>query len=68
MGDGSIDSGCPKKAIDHENRKGGAYERAAGQSEGTRRAKSEAMKAFHRKTGKGTLIGNARLIRARKPR
>jgi hypothetical protein len=32
-----------------------------------KRSRSDAMKAFHRRTGKGTLMGNALVRRARRP-
>ena len=51
--------------IDHENRRGQAYSPKPLTSE-LRQKRSDAMKAFHRKTGKGTLNANRLLARCRK--
>ena len=44
------------------------YEVNPAVSEDTRRKLSDTMKAHHRKTGKGTLLGNAMARRNRKPK
>lgn len=57
-----------KKPIDHEARTGKFYESRRPRTEDERRAASEKMKDFHRKTGKGTLLGNLRVKRTKQPK
>ena len=48
------------KPIDHDRKKGGRYGHRAPMDEESRRKRSEAMKAFNRNTGLGTIMGNLR--------
>lgn len=47
-----------KEPIDHEARTGKPYEAKPPKTDEQRRAASEKMKEFNRKTGKNTLLGN----------
>lgn len=71
MDDGSRDddSSAPQKQkVDHKRRRGSPYEPKPPLSEEQRLMRAERMKEFHRKTGKGTALGNARVRMMRKPK
>jgi hypothetical protein len=51
------------ETINHEKRCGGNYAPKPPITEEARKQRSEAMKDFHRKTGKGTAMGNAQAKR-----
>ena len=55
------------KKVDHEKRKGGPYGKRKPVSGELRKLLSERMKAFHRKTGMGTKLGNARKAWSHRP-
>lgn len=67
MDDGRRGDEHGKQPIDHVKRQGGPYGPKR-MSEEQRRKRSDAMKAFNRKTGKNTALGNARARMTRKPK
>lgn len=64
---GKADEERVKKQVDQEFRKVNNCSKPK-LTEEARRARSDGMKAFHRKTGKGTALGNAMARRSRKPK
>lgn len=55
------------KLIDHERREGHQYAPKPPESDETKRKRSEAMKAFNKRTGKVTALANFQVRRRKKP-
>jgi len=51
--------------VDHLNRKGPPYQPKRPLTDEERKIRSEAMKAFNQKTGRGTALGNSMVRRKR---